>query len=379
MEVYLDNSATTRPYDDMLEVMMEVMKTSYGNPSSAHLLGKKAEDRLNEFRQTIANTLGCTKNEIIFTSGGSESNNFLIRGFAKAGSHIITTKIEHPSVLNTCAYLEKNGVEVTYLDVDNYGKVDFNKLEESIKKNTVLVSIMHVNNEIGTIQDIKSISNIIKKNSSRAKFHVDAVQSYGKIKIDVNKMGIDLLSASGHKIHGPRGIGIGYFRKGLNPEPLIHGGGQEFGYRSGTENLSSIAGLSYAAEKIHRDLDENNEKVKILKEYFVQNIKDIPDIRLNSPISEDFIPHIVNVSFPGIRGEVFIHLLEEKGIFVSTGSACSSKKSVKSGVLKSIGLNDKEIEGAIRFSFNYTNTIEELEYTLNSVNDALKFLRRVRR
>ncbi|PJI09035.1 MULTISPECIES: cysteine desulfurase family protein [Clostridium] len=378
MVVYFDNSATTKPLKEVAEIMQEVFYDYYGNPSSLHLFGKKAEDKLIESRKIIANTIGAEPNEIIFTSGGSESNNFLIKGFAKPGTHIITSKIEHPSVLNTCEQLKKFGVEVTYINVDNEGKIDIEELKNSIKKNTVLVSIMHVNNETGIIQDIKNIASIVHEKSSRAKFHVDAVQSYGKLPINPKEMGIDLMSVSAHKIYGPRGIGFAYVRKGLMPEPLICGGGQERNFRSGTENVPAIAAFAYAAEDIHKKMQDNYKKVNELKKYFIDKLEKIDDLKINSKVREDYLPHVLNVSFEGVRGEVFVHALEDKDIYVSTGSACSSKKQHKSHVLCAIGLSDRDIEGAIRFSFSPENTIEEVDYTVDNIEKTLKFLRRLK-
>lgn len=376
--VYFDNSATTKPLKEVAEIMKEVFYEYYGNPSSLHLFGKKAEDKLIESRKIIANTIGASPNEIIFTSGGSESNNFLIKGFAKPGTHIITSKIEHPSVLNTCEQLKKLGVEVTYINVDNEGKIDIEELKSSIKKNTVLVSVMHVNNEIGVIQDIKKIASIVHENSSRAKFHVDAVQSYGKLKINPKAMGIDLMSVSAHKIYGPRGIGFAYVRKGLMPEPLICGGGQEANFRSGTENVPAITAFAYAAEDIHKKMQDNYEKVNKIKKYFIDKLAKIDGIKINSKMSDSYLPHVLNVSFAGVRGEVFVHALEDKDIYVSTGSACSSKKKHKSHVLCSIGLDDGDIEGAIRFSFSPENTLEEVDYTVDNIEKTLEFLRRLK-
>lgn len=377
MEVYLDNSATTKPYDEVIEAVADTMKNYYGNPSSVHKLGFLAEQKLNESRDIIAQTLNCGREEIIFTSGGSESNNFLIRGFIKEGGHIITTKIEHPSVMNTFKELENNGIKVTYLSVNEYGKINLKELEESITKDTQIVSIMHVNNEIGTIQDLGEISKIIKEKSSRAKLHVDAVQSYGKFKIDVKKLGIDLLSASGHKIHGPRGVGFAYIRKGLVPKPLIFGGGQERNFRSGTENLPAIAGMAKAAEIIYSKREENFNKIKELKEYFIEKASNLQGIKINSPASEDFSPFIVNISFIGVRSEVLLHLLEETGVYVSMASACSSKDTKDSHVLKSIGLKNEELRGTIRFSFDEYSNKEEVDYTIENLEKHLKFLRRV--
>ncbi|MCM0648366.1 cysteine desulfurase [Clostridium swellfunianum] len=377
MEVYLDNSATTKPYEEVIEAVADVMRNYYGNPSSAHKLGLQAEKKMNESRDIIAKSLNCSKEEIVFTSGGSESNNFLIRGFLKEGSHVITTNIEHPSVLNMCKELENSGFRITYLRVDERGKINLEELESSITKDTSIVSIMHVNNEIGVAQDIEKIGKLIKEKSSRVKFHVDAVQSYGKYRIDVQKCKIDLLSASGHKIHGPRGVGFAYIRKGLVPKPLIFGGGQERSFRSGTENLAAIAGLAKASEIIYYDIAQKFHKVIELKAYFIDKLCKVDSIKVNSPLGEDFSPYVLSVSFIGARAEVLLHLLEEGGIYVSTGSACSSKDTKDSHVLKAIGLKDNEIKGTIRFSFNSSNTMEEIDYTLDVIERSLRFLRRV--
>lgn len=377
MEVYLDNSATTRPYDEVIEAVADTMKNYYGNPSSAHMLGMRAEQKLNESRDIIARTLNCTRDEIIFTSGGSESNNFLIKGFVKEGGHLITSRIEHPSVLNTCRELEASGVRITYLDVDEHGRVNIEQLKNSITSDTMLVTLMHVNNEIGTVEYIEKIGNIIKEKSNRAKFHVDAVQSYGKFRIDVKKAKIDLLSASGHKIHGPRGIGFSYIRKGLVPKALIAGGGQEKNFRSGTENLPGIVGFAKAADIMYKNADQNFNKVKEVKNYFIGKLSALPKIRINSIASEDFSPYVLSVSFTGVRSEVLLHALEDKGIYVSTGSACHSKDTKDSHVLKAIGLRDEEVKGTIRFSFNEDNTIEEIDYVMEQLEKSLKFLRRV--
>jgi cysteine desulfurase len=376
MEVYFDNSATTKPYDEVMEVMIDTMKNYYGNPSSAHTLGLKAEGKMNESRQIVADTLGCSREEVVFTSGGSESNNFLIRGFIKEGAHVITTKIEHPSIIGTCRQLESEGIRVTYLNIDNNGRIDLDELDKSINKDTQMVSIMHVNNEIGTVQDIEKIGKLIKEKSSKIKFHVDAVQSYGKYKINVKKYNIDLLSASGHKIHGPRGIGIAYVRKGLMPKPLIFGGGQERSLRSGTENLAAMVGFAKAAEKIYKNLEENYKKVAEVKNYFIGKLQSISDAKINSS-GEEYSPYVLSVSFRGVRGEVLLHSLEAKGIYVSTGSACSAKGNKESHVLHAIMLKPEEIQGTIRFSFSEYNTKEEVDYTIENLDKSLKFLRRV--
>ncbi|GAA0178722.1 cysteine desulfurase family protein [Clostridium sediminicola] len=377
MEVYFDNAATTKPYDEVINEVADVMRNYYGNPSSAHKLGIIAEQKMEQSRIEVSKVLNCSKDEIIFTSGGTESNNLLIKGFVGNNGHIITNDIEHPSVLNTFKELEKNNCSVTYIKVDRNGQIDLKTLEESITDKTTLLSIMHVNNEIGSVQDIETIGNILKKKSRRAKFHVDAVQSFGKYTIDVKKSKIDLLSASGHKIHGPRGVGIAYIKKGLIPKSIILGGGQERNFRAGTENLPGIAGFAKATEMIYKDLESNYQKVLNLKSYFIEKLSSIEDIKINSKLTDNFSPYILSVSFKGIRGEVLLHLLEEKNIFVSTGSACSSKNTKGSHVLKGIGIGRKEIEGTIRFSFNSKNTIEEVDYLYDILNNSLKFLRRV--
>jgi len=378
MEVYLDNSATTIPYEEVIEDVCSTMRSYYGNPSSAHSLGFKAEQKLREIRANIASSINATSEEIIFTSGGSESNNFLIKGFAKATSHMITTKIEHPSVLNTFKELEGLGTKVTYIDVDVSGKIDINQLKESITRDTQLVSIMHVNNEIGVIQDLELIGKLIKEKSNRAKFHVDAVQGYGKIPIDVQKYNIDLLSTSAHKIHGPRGIGFAYVRKGLIPNSLINGGGQERNLRSGTENLAGIVGFGTAAEIMIKSSYENFKDVLDLKKYFIDELSKLCDVIINSKLEENFTPYILSVSFKGVKGEVLLHSLEKKGIYVSTGSACSSKSPNKnSEVLKAIGRNLEEQRGTIRFSFSHYNNKEQIDYVIGELEKSLKFLRKL--
>lgn len=377
--IYLDNSATTKPYDEVIEAVAINMRENFGNPSSVYRLGIEAEKKLNECRSILASTINCSKEEIIFTSGGSESNNFALKGFIKPGSHIITSTIEHSSVIATCEELEREGVRVTYIEVDEKGKLNLSKLEESIDKDTVLVTIMHVNNEIGVIQDLEAIGKIIKEKSSRAKFHVDAVQSYGKLNIDVKKCNIDLLSVSGHKIHGPRGIGFLYIKKGLVPKPLIQGGGQEKGHRAGTENVAAAVGLTVASEKMHKNLKSNYDKVKETKGYFIEKLRAIEHININSALEEDFTPYILSVSFKGVRGEVLLHALENEDIYVSTGSACSSKTKKYSRVLTALGLSEDYMEGTIRFSFNEENTKEEIDHTINALEKSLKFLRRVGR
>lgn len=379
MEVYFDNSATTRPYEEVIEEVANTMRLFYANPSSAHSLGFKAEQKLRKSRECLSKTIKAQTDEIIFTSGGSEGNNFLIRGFCKPGNHVITSNIEHSSVRNTFKDLENQGVRVTYIGLKSDGKIDLEQLLSAIEKETVLVSIMHVNNEVGVIQDIENIGIAIKGKSSRVKFHVDAVQSYGKIPIDVNKCHIDLMSTSAHKLHGPRGIGFCYIKRGLVPTILITGGGQEHNFRSGTENLPAIVGFCTASEIMHRNLEKNYATVFELKNYFIEKLKVIDDIKINSSDSNYYMPHILNVSFLGVRGEVLLHALEEHNVYVSTGSACSSKAAKTSEVLNAFGLTLKEQQGALRFSFCETNTKEEIDYVIEKLNLVLPFLRRIRR
>ena len=381
MYIYFDNSATTMPYDEVIDEVSKSMKEFFGNPSSLHQIGIKAEKRLNEAREYLSKTINAGKDEIYFTSGGSEANNLMIKGLVKPGHHIITTAFEHQSILKTCEELEGNGVKVTYLNVDENGMISLDELKESICKNTVLVSIMHVNNEMGAIQNIEEIGKIIKEKSSRARFHVDAIQSYGKLPIDVKKMNIDMLSVTAHKIHGPKGVGFCYLKKGLVLNSLIKGGSQEKGLRSGTENLPAVAGMQKAAEITMANMNENYNKVWDLKAYMIERLNEIEDIRINSPKTKDYSPYILNVSFRGVRAEVLLHLLEEEYIYVSTGSACSSKTSVVQGsyVMKALNLSNKDVESAIRFSFNAQNTKEEVDEVIAVIQKSLMFLRRGKR
>ena len=380
MNVYFDNSATTKPYDEVIEAVSKGMKEYFGNPSSLHKIRMNCEKRLNEAREYFASTIKCNKEEIYFTSGGSEGNNLILKGLLKPGHHFITTAFEHHSIISTCKQLEEKGVKVTYLDVDSEGRISLEDLEEAITKDTVLVSIMQVNNEIGVIQDIEAIGKLIKERSSRAKFHVDAVQGYGKLPIDVNKSNVDFLTVASHKIHGPKGVGFIYIKKGIILNSLISGGSQEKGIRAGTENLPGIIGFEKAAQMTFEEMESRYDKVLELKKYFVERLNEIKDIRVNGEI-DGFSPYILNVSFLGVRAEVLLHLLEEQNIYVATGSACTSKSSAAHGsyVIKSLGLSNKEVESAIRFSFSYENTKEEVDYTIDVLKKSLMFLRRVKR
>lgn len=379
MEVYFDNSSTTKPFDEVINEVAFGMKEFYGNPSSLHNLGFKSEKKLKECREILSKTINVNENEIYFNSGGSEGNNSILKGILKSGTHFITTPFEHASILNTVKKLEDTGVKVTFLKINDEGKIDLEYLKNSITKETVLISIMHVNNEIGVIQDLKEIGEIIKESSSRAKFHVDAVQSYGKIPIDAKKMNIDFLTVSAHKFHGPKGVGFIYIKKPNTLMPLIEGGAQEFGIRAGTQNIPGIMGMSLASKIVNDKINENYKKVFEIKKKFIEKLKAIENIRINSLLNESYSPYILNVSFKGIRGEVLLHFLEESGVYVSTGSACSSKEREKLGgsyVLKALGLSQDEMAGGIRFSFSDDNKEEEVDYVIDNLNKGLRFLRR---
>lgn len=369
MFVYLDNSATTRQHIKVTALMVQMMEQNFGNPSSLHHMGITAEKALKLARRQVADSLSAGENEIIFTAGGTESDNTAIFGAYEArkkqGNKIITSKVEHPAVLEACRRLAQRGAEIVYLDADACGTVDLAQLERELDANTILITVMHVNNELGTIEPLSEIGRIRraaeKKFGTEILFHVDAVQSYGKENIDIAGWGADMLSVSGHKIHGPKGAGALYVRSGLTIPPFLCGGGQERGMRSGTENMPAIAGFGLAAEMAAQSRDETRARLAELKAHLEAELRrQTADIRINSPES-NACPSILNVSFPGCRGEVLLHMLEQKEIYVSTGSACSSKKK-GSHVLAAAGLAPEVIEGAVRFSLSADNTKEELSY-----------------
>ena len=379
MEIYLDNSATTKPYQEVVDKMVLALTTQYGNPSSIHKKGIEVEREIKEIRRNIARSLGAKETEIYFTSGGTECNNTIIRSVAKLNrktkNHIISTVIEHPSVLNTLKDLEADGFEVTYLPVGKDGKISLEDLKNAIKKETILVSIMHVNNEIGTIQPIEEIGKYLKSLDEKIYLHVDAVQSYAKIKFRPSRYNIDFMSVSGHKLHGPKGIGFMYVKENNRIKPLLTGGGQEIGIRSGTENVPGIYGIGEAVRILNQDLEGTIDKIRGLRDLLKEEIlANIDNVKINSP--EDGVCHVLNVSFRGVRGEVLLHYLEQKEIYVSTGSACSSKKK-GSHVLNAIGLTPEEIEGAIRFSLSDLNTKEEILETIKVLKESVSDLRMI--
>ena len=379
-EVYLDNSATTRPFDEVIEYMDFINKKTYGNPSSVHLKGIEAEKELKLAREIIANSLGVNSKQIYFTSGGTESNNMSIFGYLKAnlrkGKHIITTKIEHPSVLEVYKYLEKEGYSVDYIDVDENGIVLLEMLENRIKDDTSLISVMHTNNETGAIQPIDEIVKIRNKCNKNTVIHVDAVQAYGKLKLNPKISGIDLLSISAHKIHGPKGVGAIYVNSDVKIQPIIFGGGQESSMRSGTENVAGIGGFGIAAKIMNGNINKNLKKVIDLKTTFIEMLKaNFTDYGIISP--ENSSPYILSIYFSNIKAEVLLHHLEIQGIYVSTGSACSSHKpkNKQSHVLLAMGLKQSAIEGAIRISFSEQNEIEDIKYTIENLKNIISKLR----
>ena len=384
MEAYLDNSATTQCSKRACELMVELLTQDYGNPSSLHMKGVEAERYIKEAKTKIAKTLKVTENEIVFTSGGTESNNLAILGSAmankRAGMHLITTSIEHPSVGNPMAYLEEQGFTVTYLPVDKDGILSLDALREVVTEETILVSLMHVNNEIGAIEPIEEAIKIIKEKNPKTLIHVDAIQSYGKLRIYPKRMGIDLLSVSGHKIHGPKGSGFLYIREKTKIKPILFGGGQQKGVRSGTENVPAIAGLGEAAAEIYENFEENVEHLYRLKEVFAEGVGNLEGVAINGRSGRDSAPHIVSVSFAGVRSEVLLHDLEERGIYVSAGSACSSNTKKKvSATLENMGLKKEIAESTVRFSFSVHTSMEEINYVLSELPGILELRRKYTR
>ena len=385
MEVYLDNSATTRVLPEVAELMTKIMCEDYGNPSSLHMKGVQAEQYLRYARETLAKILKVNEKEIFFTSGGTESDNMALKGCAFAnsrrGRHLITTQIEHPAVLNTMRYLETVGYQVTYLPVDGYGQISLEKLRQTMRPDTILVSIMHTNNEVGSLQPIEQAGALIKKKNPRTLFHVDAVQGFGKAKIYPKKMGIDLLSISGHKIHGPKGVGVLYMSDRTKIQPMIHGGGQQMNLRSGTDNVPGAAGMAKAAELLYGHYEEDQKRLRQYKKYFCDGVRKLDNVKVNGllpdrPDGEGTAAHIVSVSFRGVRSEVILHALEENGIYVSAGSACAARKPQPSATLKAMGVDKEILESTIRFSFSVYTTKEELDYTLQALYDKIPMLRK---
>ncbi len=383
MEIYLDNSATTRCYEEVKDIVVKTMMEDYGNPSSMHRKGSAAEKYLREAAQTLAGLMKVQEKELIFTSGGTESNNWALFGTAMAhhrqGKHIITTAVEHAAVAAPLAALEDQGFTVTRLPVDSRGRVKLQALEEALTEETILVSAMYVNNEIGSLEPIGEMGQIIKEKNPKTLFHVDAIQAFGKYRIYPKRMKIDLLSASGHKIHGPKGVGFLYLDSQARIKPLILGGGQQNGLRSGTDNVPGVAGMALAAKKIYQNLEENVAHMYRIRKQLAEGLAALDQVVLHGMEGEEGAPHILNASFLGIRSEVLLHTLEDRGIYVSAGSACSSHKRAGSPTLTAIGCSRAEMESAVRFSFCESNTEEEIQETLAVLGEVLPLLRRYTR
>ena len=382
-EIYFDNSATTRVFDSVRDIMTETMTADYGNTSSLHTKGVEAEQYVREARAEIAKSLRVKEKEIIFTSGGTESNNLAILGTAlanrRSGNHIITSCIEHAAVYNTTAFLEEQGFRVTYLPVDHNGHVSPEDLRAAICDDTILVSIMYVNNEMGAVEPIAKLAQVLRETKPQAYFHADAIQAYGKYVIRPKKEGIDLLSVSGHKIHGPKGVGFLYVDERVKIRPILFGGGQQMGMRSGTENVPGCAGLGAAAKEIYRDHEAKVDHLYALKDRFVSGLHELEGVTVHGLTGRDSAPQIVSAGFEGIRAEVLLHALEEKGIYVSSGSACSSNHPGISGTLRGIGVKESLLDSTLRFSFGVFNTEDEVDECLRVLKELLPLLRRYRR
>lgn len=380
MEIYLDNSATTRCSERACRLMTELLTKDYGNPSSLHMKGVEAERYMDEAKKKIAKTMKVSPKEIFFTSGGTESNNLAIIGAAMAyrrsGQHIITTAIEHASVLAPMQYLEEQGFSVTYLPVDRHGIISLEELQNAVREDTILVSMMQVNNEVGAVEPIAEAAAIIKEVNPNTRIHVDAIQAYGKMAVTPKEWNIDLLSVSGHKIHGPKGAGFLWVREKTKLKPLILGGGQQRGMRSGTENVPAIAGMAEAAAECYEDLMAHAEYLYRLREHFIEGVHRLADTWVNGSEDRNGAPHIVSVSFAGVRSEVLLHALEERGIYVSAGSACSSNKPAVSRTLQGIGVKQELLDATLRFSFSVYNTQEEIDAALCALEELLPALRR---
>ncbi|KAF5058022.1 MAG: cysteine desulfurase family protein [Sedimentibacter saalensis] len=379
MEVYLDNSATTRVRQEVMDEVTDVNINCYGNPSSIHRMGLKTEKRIEEARKYVAKIINAKTDEIFFTGGGTESNNIALLGHLygiEGKNNVVTTSIEHPSVYNVLKHFKDN-VEIRYLKTDNFGRVNLEQLEDLIDENTLLVSIMHVNNELGIVQNLSEICKITKNKNKNTKIHVDAVQSYGKIKIDTNKIPADTISFSSHKIHGPKGVGGLFIRSGVKINPIIFGGGQEKNIRPGTENTPGIVGFGKACQLVYENFEEETTKLRNLKNLYAKRLtEEIKDTKINSTLSDDGAPHILNVSFKNVRGEVLVHFLEMKGVYVSTGSACSSR-SKSNRILEAIQLDQDYVDGTIRISLGHFNNEDEVEYVVESIKQSVEEIRKI--
>ena len=382
-EVYLDNSATTCAYESVGDLVRKVMCQDYGNPSSMHKKGVEAERYIKEAKETLAKLWKVQEKEIFFTSGGTESDNLALIGAARAnrraGNHLITSAIEHPAIINTMRHLEEEGFRVTFLPVDRYGRIRLDALKSALCKDTILVSVMYVNNEVGSVQPIQEAAGIVKAYNRNILFHVDAVQGFGKYRIYPKRLKVDMCSVSGHKIHGPKGIGALYIDSGVKIHPIVFGGEQQRNIRSGTENVAGIAGLGLAAKLIYENLDEKVAGMRFLKQHFIKGVSEIENTTIHGLYDETSAPHIISVGFAGIRSEVLLHALEERGIYVSSGSACASNQPQVSGVLKGIGAGQEFLDATLRFSMSEFTTGEEIDYTLETLKELVPALRKYTR
>lgn len=380
MEAYFDNSATTKVTESVKDIVVKTMTEDFGNPSSMHMIGVEAEKYIKTAKENIAKILKVDEKEIYFTSGGTEGNNQATIGVAEAnkrsGNKIITTEIEHASVASPMKYLEKEGYNVVYLPTDPYGVVDMEALKGEMSEDTILVSVMYVNNEVGAIQPIGEIGKYIKTVNPKVVFHVDAIQAFGKMEIRPRKENIDILTVSGHKIHGPKGSGFIYIKKNTKINPIISGGGQQDGMRSGTENVPGIAGIGQAAKDCYDNLEQNVRIMTELKDYLIDRLSEIEDVTVNSRKGSEGAPHIVSASFRGVRSEVLLHALEDKGVYISAGSACSSNRPSISRTLKAMNIDKDLLESTVRFSFSELNTKEEIDYCMEQLKELLPVLRK---
>lgn len=384
MEVYFDSAATGKVLPEAVETMVKAMTEVYGNPSSASILGIEAGNVLKKSQEDIARIINAEPSEIYFTSGGTEGDNWAIfgtaYGYKRSGKHIITTNTEHPAINLPLEALKEEGFEIEKIGVDEKGYIDIEELKSKIRKDTILVNVILANNETGTVQNIEKIGQAVKEVNNDTLLHADAVQAFGKMKIDVKNSKIDMLSASGHKFGAPRGTGIFYMKKGLKVKPLMYGGGQQLNQRPGTENVAGAAAIAKAAEVCYKNLEENNEKIREIKKYIADRVfTEIPNTFINGDSIEKASPYVLNIGFMGLRSEVLLHALEAEGIYVSAGSACNSKKKVRSSVLSAMGKSDEEIEGSIRLSFSKFNTMEEAEYAVEKLKEQAALLRRFNR
>lgn len=379
-EIYFDNSSTTQPSEAVRRIVMKTMTEDYGNPSSLHRKGVEAEQYLKEARSVIARILRVSEEEIYFTSGGTESNNWALIGSAMArrrqGGRILTTAMEHPAVSEPLRVLRDFGFSVETIPVSRAGALDMEALRPMLDRDVILVSTMYVNNEIGAVVPVNEVASLVHSSSPAALYHVDAIQAFGKFQIQPRRSGIDLLSVSGHKLHGPKGTGFLYIRKGARVLPLIYGGGQQGGMRSGTENVPGIAGLGVACREAYTDFDEKRSHLTALRDHLEEGLRALPDVVIHGADAPERAPHIVNASFPGVGSEVLLHTLEDHGIYVSAGSACSTHKRHASPTMTAIGAPKEETSSSIRFSFAETNTMEEVDTALRVLADVLPMLRR---